>query len=123
MSTPQDRKELFWSVAASLLADPEVTPSTMMGYPCLRANGAFFASIAPTTGHLIVKLPEARVAELIASSDAAPFAPAGRVFREWAAIQRADPGEWHQLLREARAFATASAAPAQDHKRAPERRD
>jgi hypothetical protein len=48
---------LFWELAQPLLAEPGVTRSTMMGYPCLRANGAFFACVERATGNLIVKLP------------------------------------------------------------------
>jgi len=96
---------LFWELAEPLLAEPGVTQSTMMGYPCLRANGAFFACVERTTGHLIVKLPAHRVSELVAAGPAVPFAPNGRTFREWAAFPVADPGEWRALLAEARDFA------------------
>ena len=50
--------------------------------------------LRPPTGDLLVKLPEARVDELVAAGRADPFAPAGRRFREWAAIppERAAPG-------------------------------
>ena len=61
----------------------------MMGLPCLRWNGAFFASCDRRTGDLLVKLAESRVDELVAAGRAEPFAPAGRRFREWAA----DPGQ------------------------------
>jgi hypothetical protein len=96
---------LFWELAGQLLAEPRVTRSTMMGYPCLRANGAFFACVERTTGHLIVKLPAPRVSELVATGQALPFAPNGRTFREWAAFPAADPDEWSALLAEARTFA------------------
>jgi len=33
----------------------------MMGLPCLRLDGAFFASCDRRTGDLLVKLPEAHV--------------------------------------------------------------
>lgn len=95
---------LFWQLAGPLLAKPGVTRSTMMGYPCLRADGAFFACIERTTGHLIVKLPALRVSELVATGHALPFAPNGRAFREWAAFAGADPDEWSALLAEARSF-------------------
>jgi hypothetical protein len=98
-------KTLFWELAGPLLAEPGVTRSTMMGYPCLRANGAFFACVEPATGHLIVKLPALRVNELVATGQALPFAPNGRIFREWAALPVTDPGEWSALLAEARSFA------------------
>jgi hypothetical protein len=98
------RETLFWELAGPLLAEPGVTRSTMMGYPCLRANGAFFACVEPATGHLVVKLPALRVNELVATGQALPFAPNGRTFREWAAFPLADPGEWNALLAEARSF-------------------
>ena len=91
-------------LAQQLLAEPGVTKSTMMGYPCLRANGAFFACVERATGHLIVKLPAHRVSKLVATGQALPFAPNGRTFREWAAFPVADPGEWRALLTEARGF-------------------
>ncbi len=99
------REALFWELAQQLLAEPGVTPGTMMGYPCLRANGAFFACVERATGHLIVKLPARRVSELTATGQALPFAPNGRAFREWAAFPVADPVEWRALLAEARDFA------------------
>ena len=99
------RETLFWELAQQLLAEPGITRSTMMGYPCLRANGAFFACVERATGHLIVKLPAQRVAALVATGQAQPFAPSGRTFREWAAFPVADPAEWRALLAEARDFA------------------
>ena len=108
MSTPNptEAEALFSALADPLLADPSVTRGTMMGYPCLRKDGAFFASIERATGHLIVKLPTARVAELVASGLAVPFAPAGRPFREWAAIPTQDKQQWAALLQDARDFVT-----------------
>jgi hypothetical protein len=52
----------------------------MMGLPCLRREGAFFAAWDRGTGALLVKLAPTRVDELLA---AGPFAPAGRRFRQW----------------------------------------
>ena len=100
------REALFWDLAQQLLAEPGVTRSTMMGYPCLRANGAFFACVERATGNLIVKLPAHRVSELTATGQALPFSPNGRTFREWAAFPVADPAEWRALLTEARGFAS-----------------
>jgi hypothetical protein len=98
------RETLFWELAQQLLAEPGVTQGTMMGYPCLRSNGAFFACVERATGHLIVKLPAHRVSELAAAGQVRPFAPNGRTFREWAAFPVADPAEWRALLAEARSF-------------------
>jgi hypothetical protein len=99
------RETLFWELAQQLLAEPDVTQGTMMGYPCLRSNGAFFACVERATGHLIVKLPGQRVKELVSTGQALLFAPNGRTFREWAAFPVADPGEWRALLAEAWGFA------------------
>jgi len=97
----------FWSVAEPLLGAAAVTRSTMMGFPCLRVSGRFFASFDRRTGALVVKLPAARVHELIASGEAEPFAPAGRTFREWAAIDPDRLEHWPSLLDEALAFVAA----------------
>jgi len=100
----QAREDLFWELAVDLLAEPCVARSTMMGYPCLRSNGAFFACVERSTGYLIVKLPASRVTELLTAGQALPFSPNGHVFREWAAFPVADRDEWLALLDEARTF-------------------
>jgi len=96
---------LFWELAEPLMA-AGAERSTMMGFPCLRLNGAFFASQEKDTGHLIVKIDAARVEELINSGIAEPFAPAGRKLKEWALIPNRDETLWESLLEEARDFAT-----------------
>jgi hypothetical protein len=53
---------------------------------------------------LVVKLPKARVAELIATGVGEPFAPAGRVFKEWLTVPKPDRRRWLALLREGVAF-------------------
>jgi len=60
-----EREALFWESAEDSCADPAVTRSTMMGFPCLRINGGFFARVEPGTGYLIVKLPAHRVTESV----------------------------------------------------------
>ena len=57
----------FWDLAEPLLGRADVTRSTMMGLPCLRWNGAFFASSDRRTGDLLVKLAESRVDQLVAA--------------------------------------------------------
>ena len=71
-----------------------------MGYPCLRNKGNFFACVERSTGYLIVKLPAHRIAELVATGEALPFAPNGRTFREWAAFPVADGEKWCAILEE-----------------------
>jgi hypothetical protein len=79
----------------------------MMGYPCVRLAGRFLASYDATNG-LVVKLPAERVAELVAQGTGVPFAPAGKVFREWVALPASDRELWRDLLGEAVSFARAS---------------
>ncbi|MGD9792643.1 MAG: hypothetical protein AB7V43_04105 [Acidimicrobiia bacterium] len=95
-----DFEHRFWEHAETLLDRPGVSRSTMMGLPCLRLNGAFFASFDRRTGDLLVKLPATRVDALVASGAAHSFAPAGRRFREWAAIAPADEPTWADLIDE-----------------------
>lgn len=95
----------FWDLAEPLLLTrPDVSRSTMMGFPCLRINGGFFASLDRKNGNLVVKLPAERVSELVTSGDALPFAPAGRTFREWAAVTPARSEAWAALIEEAMTF-------------------
>ena len=98
-------RKLYDTLTDDLLYDPTVGRSTMMGYPCVRRAGHFFASFDKHAEALVVKLSRARVAELIADGTGEPFAPNGRVFREWVRIPDADPGMWEALLAEARDFA------------------
>jgi hypothetical protein len=77
----------------------------MMGYPCVRLAGKFLASYDDKLRSLVVKLPRDRVSELIENGSGEPFAPAGKVFREWIAIRTVEPELWRQLLAEATDFA------------------
>jgi len=95
-------EEMFWDLTQPMHADPAVCKSTMMGLPCVRFDGRFFASLDRRSGALLVKLPADRVADLIASGHGQPFAPAGRPFREWVAVTAPDRERWHSLLVEAR---------------------
>jgi hypothetical protein len=101
--TAAEREELFWHLADELLQDPAVTPSTMMGFPCLRMHGQFFACVDRWTGDLVVKVPPARVGELVADGIGVPFAPNGRDFRSWVAIPVRDEfvshNDWEMIRR------------------------
>lgn len=100
-----DARDLYDELTDDLLYDPAIGRATMMGYPCVRLAGKFLASYDDKARCLVVKLPRARVTELIENHDGDPFAPAGKVFREWVSITTVDRGLWQQLLSEAVAFA------------------
>ena len=96
---------LFWELAAELMAeDPRVVEGTIMNGRCLRVGEEFLGLVDYKGSGLVVKLPRARVDELVASGDGQPFAPAGRVFREWLSVPEPDRSQWRSLLREGVAF-------------------
>ncbi len=100
-----DPTAYFWSIASGLLEEPGVTKSTMMGFPCLRLHGDFFASCEHKTGALIVKLSAERVNECIERGDGLSFSPAGRRFKEWLMIEDQDEAHWSAMIRQALACA------------------
>ncbi len=103
----------FWELAQPLLDQAGVTRSTMMGFPCLRLHGDFFASCDRRNGDLVVKLDEHVVDRLVKGDRAEPFAPNGRRFREWAAIPYARRRTWARHLDDALEAAATRARPAE----------
>jgi hypothetical protein len=97
--------DLYEELTDDLLYDPAIGRATMMGYPCVRLAGRFLASYDDSSGCLVVKLPRGRVTELVADGRGDPFAPAGKVFREWVSIPTVDRVLWQTLLAEAVDFA------------------
>jgi hypothetical protein len=100
-----DSRDLYDELTDDLLYDPAIGRATMMGYPCVRLAGRFLASYEDKAHCLVVKLPAERVTELVANGHGAPFAPAGKVFREWVSIPTADRNLWQTVLAEAVDFA------------------
>jgi len=102
IGTRDERHERFWEVAEPFLAEGRLVEGTMMGQQCLRsaASNGFVATVERATGNLVVKLPRARVDELLAAGDGEPFAPAGKVFKEWVAVAQLDEYNWRGLIEE-----------------------
>lgn len=94
----------FWQLAEPLMAQPGVTRSTMMGFPCVRIDGAFFACCDRRSGALVIKLDEDRVDALVAAGRGESFAPAGKRFREWVAIPYEKRRTWARHLDDALEF-------------------
>ncbi len=96
-SAAQDR---FWELAEEFLVQSDIEKGTLMGHACLRVGGEFLATIERKTGNLVIKLNKERLAELVASREGLPFAPAGRVFSEWVAIPRENLEVWRERIEE-----------------------
>lgn len=102
--------EVFSRISRRLCRKPDVAVGTMMGFPCLRADGKFFASLNREASQLIVKLPERRVKDAVKAREGLAFAPNGRVFREWLALPLERAEDWPSYLEEAHAFVSGSQA-------------
>ena len=100
-----DARDLYDELTDDLLYDPAIGRATMMGYPCVRLAGKFLASFDDKARRLVVKLPRERVTELVDNGDGDPFAPAGKVFREWVSIPTVNRDLWATVLAEAVEFA------------------
>lgn len=98
-------ESLFWELAAELQAEDErIVEGTIMSGRCLRVGKEFLALADFKGSGMVVKLPKARVTDLIDSGVGLPFAPAGRVFKEWVSIPEPDRVLWRALLDEGVAF-------------------
>ncbi len=100
-----DARDLYDELTDDLLYDPAIGRATMMGYPCVRLAGRLLASYDGKERCLVVKVPGDRVSALVDTGLGEPFAPAGKVFREWVSITTVDRDLWLTLLTEAVAFA------------------
>ena len=96
-----DAHDLFWELAVELqVEDPRIIEGTIMRGRCLRVGKEFLALVDYNGSGLVVKLPKARVAELIEQGTGQPFAPAKRVFKEWLSVPKPDRRRWRALLNE-----------------------
>jgi hypothetical protein len=100
----QDPEEVWQTIAASHLSQPQVTSGTGFGgSEGLRVSGKIFAMLV--RGELVVKLPAVRVEELAASGVGRRFDPGhGRLMKQWATVPPSAAARWGALVDEARAF-------------------
>ncbi|MFI7063561.1 hypothetical protein ACIBL3_21430 [Kribbella sp. NPDC050124] len=101
--TPEER---FADLVDELLELPGVTPPGAgrgFGSSALRAGGRIFAMLADD--RLVVKLPAARVDELVTAGDGIRFdANKGVPMKEWLSVDPDARLSWRQLADEALAF-------------------
>ena len=104
---PSEAKESdprFLPLIAAFRKDPKVTHGGKgFGSGALKVNGKIFAMLS-SKGDFVIKLPKARVTELVHAGSGRYFDPGkGRLMKEWLALD-AEPSEWLALAREARRF-------------------
>jgi hypothetical protein len=94
----------FERVVAAFAKDRRVTRGGKgFGSTGLKVDGKLFAFVS-SRGQYVVKLPKARVSELVSKGVGALFDPGhGRLMREWLALDGNDK-RWLELAQEARAY-------------------
>ncbi len=106
--TEEGAQARFAALVDALGTKPGVTHgrpgSKLFGHSALKVHDKIFAMIA-SSGHFVVKLPKARVDELVTQGAGARFeASQGRPMKEWLAVDSRSAEEWLQLAREALEF-------------------
>jgi len=104
--TTADPQAVFDRLAAEHLTAPGVTRGRGLSNEVLKVDNKIFAFV--NDGRLVVKLPAARCAELLAIGDAVAFTSGGRTMKEWVAVglpTGADgDGVWADLMGAAKAY-------------------
>lgn len=96
---------LFRSVAAHHGVKWTYDDSPKFGSNALRVNGKIYAALTRSY-RLLLKLPPARVADLLASKRAGRFESGGRVMNGWITLAPDRADHWIALSDEAFVFAT-----------------
>lgn len=85
------------------LVSPPVTGARGYGASALKTNGKIFAM--SVSDGFVVKLPKARVAELVEAGTGQRLDQSHRrLMKEWLAVGLSSAVDWHALAREALAF-------------------
>jgi hypothetical protein len=101
----------YAAVVETFLSNPYVTQASdegrsrgRFGSSALRINNRIFAMLS-SRQEFVVKLPRARVDELIAAGEGKRFDPGhGRLMKEWLAVEAESRKLWLALAREAMEF-------------------
>ncbi len=101
--------ERWEALVATMLADGAATygndsgAQRAFGSTSLKTDGKIFAMLVKD--RLVVKLPAARVEELVGEGVGEAFDPGhGRVQKEWLSVRGAEPDQWQALATESEAF-------------------
>jgi hypothetical protein len=105
--TPESR---YTALVAAFEREPDISPPSIgpgrtrgFGAKALKVGGRIFAMLAH--GRLVVKLPRARVDELVEMGTGERFDPGhGRIMTGWLSIHAGHEEEWQLLAREALTF-------------------
>ncbi|HEX8861394.1 MAG TPA: MmcQ/YjbR family DNA-binding protein [Actinomycetes bacterium] len=112
MAAQQEAEELFERIAERYLDQPAVSRGTGFGSSAgLRVGGKIFAML-DREGRLVLKLPTARVEELIDAGTGGRFEPRrdGRLMREWVTVPVSGRSEWEGLVDQAFQFVSSGSA-------------
>lgn len=101
-----DRVRRFGSIAEALAGRAGVTIGSRrrgFGSSALQVSGRIFAMLR--NDRLVLRLPPARVAELLAAGEGVAFdAGKGRPLKEWVAVGEDSEAQWLSLAEEALTF-------------------
>jgi len=99
-------RELYSKLVEILLSHPEVSQSKKSGFGSgLRVNGKIFAMLSK--GKLVVRLPDQRMNEIIASGNGEPYTQGqNRPTKEWLIVESTSEDDWIPLAMEAMEFVT-----------------
>jgi hypothetical protein len=110
-SSPITPDARYAKIVKALLRNPEVTVGSGkkgFGSSALQVKNKIFAMLS-SRGAFVVKLPQQRVDELIASGKGERFDPGhGRLMKEWLVVDPAFEESWLPLAREAMKFVASS---------------
>jgi hypothetical protein len=112
-SAGRSAADQFEQLIAGFARRPGVTAPAgerrRFGSSALTVNGSIFAML--TRDELVLKLPRARVTELISEGAGRPFdAGKGTPMKEWVVVADPDLATWRELAEEALGFVGAASA-------------
>lgn len=99
-AVPAGTAPAFQQLVDSFAGRPQVELGRMFGAPGLKTEGKVFAMLVK--GRLVVKLPKARVDELVAKGRGEYFDPGhGRLMKEWLSAPEGTAAAWAALAQAA----------------------